>query len=123
MQNHFIIEMLGIKGTNVDVWEIREESGSFVIELFTNVRKQKCPSCKKGTKRVHSYRNQAIQGPIVSNRRVQISLRKRRYLCIECHCTFYERLQMVDHYQRCTSALQTTALTYSAIVSLLQRID
>ncbi|GAA0471970.1 transposase [Alkalibacillus silvisoli] len=33
--------MLGIKDTNVDVWEIREELGSFVIELFTNVRKQK----------------------------------------------------------------------------------
>ncbi|QHS23035.1 transposase [Virgibacillus sp. MSP4-1] len=31
--------------------------------------------------------------------------------------TFYEKLQIVDQYQRCTSSIQTTALTYTAVSS------
>nr|WP_234400628.1 hypothetical protein [Virgibacillus senegalensis] len=53
----------------------------------------------------------------MSNKAVRLSLRKRRYLCTSCGRTFYERLQMVDFYQRCTSALKTTALTYMAFHS------
>lgn len=89
----------------------------FFVELYTRVKQQKCPSCKKKTKRVHSYRTQTIQGPIVSNKPVKISIRKRRYLCTHCHHAFYERLQLVDRYQRCTSSIQTTALTYTAVGS------
>ncbi|WP_017756557.1 ISL3 family transposase [Calidifontibacillus oryziterrae] len=117
MQNHFIIELLGIKDRHVDVWSISEQSGIFIVELDTKVKRQRCPSCKGITKRIHGYRNQIIQGPIVSNKRVQIHLRKRRYLCTDCQHTFFERLQMVDHYQRCTTSLQTTALTYAAMGS------
>lgn len=109
--------MLGIKDKHVDVWDMRSESDVFLVELYTKVKKQKCSFCKKKTKRVHSYRTQDIQGPIVSNKPVHISLRKRRYLCTNCHRTFYERLQMVDRYQRCTSSIQTTALTYTAVGS------
>ncbi|MBU8798848.1 ISL3 family transposase, partial [Virgibacillus pantothenticus] len=79
--------------------------------------KQTCPSCKAKTKRVHSYRKQLIQGPNLSNTSVKIALRKRRYLCTHCHHTFYEHLQMVDRYQRCTNSLQMSARTYSAIGS------
>ncbi|QHS22913.1 ISL3 family transposase [Virgibacillus sp. MSP4-1] len=117
MQKHFIIEMLGIKDKHVDVWDMTSEPDKFYVELYTKVKTQKCPFCKEKTKRVHSYRNQQIQGPIVSNKPVKISLRKRRYLCVNCRHTFYEKLQMVDRYQRCTSSIQTTALTYTAVGS------
>lgn len=117
MQNHFIIELLGIKDKHVDVWNISDRPGGLLVELHTKVRKQKCPFCKKRTKRVHGYRNQSIQGPIQANKSVQILLKKRRYLCKACHHTFYERLQMVDHYQRCVNIVQTTALTYAAMGS------
>ncbi|WP_226038594.1 ISL3 family transposase [Aquibacillus saliphilus] len=117
MQNHFIIEMLGIKDKHVDVWDFSDQSDYLLVELRTKVKKQKCPVCKEKTKRVHGYRNQKIQGPIMSNRPLQISLRKRRYLCVDCNHTFYEKLQMVERYQRCTNAVQTTALTYTAVGS------
>src|SRR5690625_4007556 len=87
------------------------------VELCTKVRQQTCIHCNKRTKRVHGYRMQKIQGPILTNKPVVIYLRKRRYKCIQCNHTFFERLQMVDHYQRCTSGLQTTSLTYAAIGS------
>lgn len=118
MQNHFIIELLGIKDKHVELWDICDDiPGKLTVELHTKVKRQKCPFCKKRTKRVHGYRNQNIQGPLLSHTTVTMCLRKRRYLCTECHRTFYERLQMVDHYQRCANSLQITALTYAAMGS------
>ncbi|WP_077357304.1 ISL3 family transposase [Virgibacillus halodenitrificans] len=117
MQNHFIIEMLGIEDKHVDVWEVSSDSGKFWVELYTKVKKHKCPFCGNRTKNIHGYRTQTIQGPIVSNKPVRISLKKRRYLCKACNHTFYEKLQMVERYQRCTRSIQTTALTYTAVGS------
>ncbi|MBS7429343.1 MULTISPECIES: ISL3 family transposase [unclassified Virgibacillus] len=117
MQYHLIIDLLGIKDKQVEVWDIKEEPATWLVELYTKVKKQTCPSCKAKTKRVHSYRKQLIQGPNLSHTSVKISLRKRRYLCTHCHHTFYEHLQMVDRYQRCTNSLQMSARTYSAIGS------
>ncbi|BAC13372.1 transposase for IS652 [Oceanobacillus iheyensis HTE831] len=114
MQNHFIIEMLGIKDTNVKVWDISQGSDALIVELYTEKRQQKCPFCRCKTKRVHSYRIQPIQGPVLPNQQVKLFLRKRRYLCKDCGKTFYERLQMIDRYQRCTTSLQAEALMYTS---------
>lgn len=114
MQDNLIIELLGIKDRNVKVWEVLQGSGALCVALYTEKRKQTCPFCRSRTKRVHGYRNQNIQGPMLAQQKVEISLRKRRYWCICCERTFYERLHMVDRYQRCTTALQTEALMYSA---------
>ncbi|WP_017470859.1 transposase family protein [Amphibacillus jilinensis] len=117
MQRHFIIELLGIKDKHVDVWGVTEESRSLIVELYTKQKQQKCPFCKEKTNRVHSYRRQEIQGPVLSNKDVKISLKKRRYLCPNCSRPFYERLQMADYYQRWTNALKTTALAYTVFHS------
>ncbi|MFB1049761.1 transposase family protein [Paraliobacillus sp. JSM ZJ581] len=53
------------------------------------MKKQTCSICKKRMKRVHNYRIQLIQGLIISNKLVKISLRKRRYLYAHCHHVFY----------------------------------
>ncbi|WP_432653212.1 transposase family protein [Salibacterium salarium] len=37
------------------------------FERRTAVRKQKCPKCRKKTKRIHGYRWQSIQGSHVGN--------------------------------------------------------
>ncbi|WP_339181590.1 transposase family protein [Oceanobacillus sp. FSL W7-1293] len=117
MQHHFITELLGIKDTHVDVWDIREEESYLIAELFTKQRMQKCPCCGKRTKRIHSYRCQSIQGSVLTTKEVHISLRKRRYICMSCHHTFYERLQMIHRYQRCTASVQTAAMMHAAVSS------
>ncbi|CDO03577.1 hypothetical protein BN988_02093 [Oceanobacillus picturae] len=73
MQNHFIIEMLGIKDNNVKVWDISQGSDALIVELYTEKRQQKCPFCRCKTKRVHSYRIQPIQGPVLPNQQVNYS--------------------------------------------------
>ncbi|WP_147212811.1 ISL3 family transposase [Oceanobacillus sojae] len=117
MHHHFITELLGIKDTHVDVWDIREEENYFIAELFTKQRKQKCPFCGERTKRMHGYRWQSVQGPAFTTKEIHISLRKRRYICTSCHHTFYERLQMIQRYQRCMASVQTTAMMHAAISS------
>ena len=117
MRDHFITELLGIKDRHIEVWHIGKEEAGLFVELGTKVRTQTCPSCRKRTRRVHGYRNQPLQGPLLSHTQVQLLLKKRRYRCIHCLHTFYERLQLVKPYQRCTTALQTTALTYAALGS------
>ncbi|CQR48146.1 hypothetical protein BN1058_02494 [Paraliobacillus sp. PM-2] len=87
---------------------MRSESDAFYVKLITAVKKQQCPICKKKTKRVHNYRTQHIQGPIISNK--------------PGHHTFYEKLDMVERYQRSTRSIQTTALTYTAVYWALDEV-
>ncbi|ADI00439.1 ISL3 family transposase [Salisediminibacterium selenitireducens] len=115
MHDHFIIEMLWIKDGNVKVWDVSYEDEQILrADLYTEKRKQKCPSCGNKTKRVHGYRNQMIQGPRLVQGKVTVSLRKRRYACGECGKTFYERLQMIERYQRALTSVQNEALMYAA---------
>lgn len=115
MQDNFITEMLGIKDRNVKVWEVfREEKQTLRVDLYTEKRKQKCPVCGHRTKRVHGYRNQSIQGPRQPQGKVMIQLRKRRYRCTDCGKTFYERLHMINRYQRALTTVQNEALMYAA---------
>ncbi|WP_153463708.1 MULTISPECIES: hypothetical protein [Sediminibacillus] len=55
MQCHLIIELLGIKDKQVDVWGVEEEDSAFRVELYTRQKRQTCPFCKEKTKRVHIY--------------------------------------------------------------------
>ncbi|WP_153462329.1 hypothetical protein [Sediminibacillus terrae] len=50
MQRHIIVELLGIKDKQVDVWNIEEEGSALRVELYTRQRQQKCPFCKEKTK-------------------------------------------------------------------------
>lgn len=88
----------------------------WMVEFYTRVKRQTCPFFKK-IMRGHSYRNQSIQGIMLSNTPIKIKLRKRRYLCTHCHHTLYEKLQMIERYQRCTSIVQTMTLAFSVIGS------
>ncbi len=64
MQCHLIIELLGIKDKQVDVWGVEEEDSAFRVELYTRQKQQTCPFCKEKTKRVHihPFNNGDIEG-------------------------------------------------------------
>ncbi len=112
MQEHFIMELLGIKDKHVELWDMKEENREFHFWLQTKQRKQTCPNCGTKTKRVHSYRTQKIKGRLIEDRPVKIHLRKRRYLCTACKKTFYEKVGFIKRYQRHTTSLEQQVLTY-----------
>lgn len=117
MQNNLIIDLLGIKDSHVDVWHTDFTTKTFHVWLQTKTRFHNCPNCKNKTKRVHSYREQLIQGRMIEERPVLLHVKKRRYLCTECHHTFYEKLGFVERYQRYTKSLETQAMVYVADMS------
>src|SRR5699024_994772 len=88
MSNKFITQILGIKEKYIEIDHYEIVDSAFHVELSTKVRKVTCPRCKHKTKRVHSYRTQRIQGRLIEEKPVILSLRKRRYKCLECHATF-----------------------------------
>jgi len=106
MQPHFITNLLGIKDLHVYVFDSGEEENSFWFELHTTVRKQTCPACQRKTKRIHSYREQKIQGDRISGKRVDLYVKKRRYRCLACRHTFFEKLSFLERYQRHTTMLE-----------------
>jgi len=114
MSNKFITQILGIKEKYIEIDHYEIVDSAFHVELSTKVRKVTCPRCKHKTKRVHSYRTQRIQGRLIEEKPVILSLRKRRYKCLECHATFYESLGLVDRYQRRTNTLNTQTLAYAS---------
>jgi transposase len=67
MQNHLIIEMLGVKDNKVKVRDISQGPDALIVEHYTEKRQQKCSFCRCKIKRVHSYRIQPIQRPVLPN--------------------------------------------------------
>lgn len=114
MHEHFIIQLLGIKDTHVELWDFDMGKKEISVSLHTKVKRHKCLKCGEWTRRVHGYRNQKIRGRLIEEKPVIIDLRKRRYLCLNCGHTFYERLFFVDRYQRHTISLEQQAMTYVA---------
>src|SRR5690625_2612937 len=51
---------------------------------------------------------------MIEDKKVYFHLRKRRYKCLACGATFYERLLFVERYQRRTTSLNQQALTYAS---------
>ncbi|MGJ9385938.1 helix-turn-helix domain-containing protein [Salipaludibacillus sp. CF4.18] len=107
MQPHFITNLLGIKDAHVHVFDSGEDMNDFWFELYTTVRKQTCPPCLK---RIHSYREQKIQGDRISGKRVDLYVKKRRYRCLACRYTFFEKLSFLNRYQRQTTMVEQEVL-------------
>ncbi|MCE7793807.1 ISL3 family transposase [Salipaludibacillus sp. CUR1] len=117
MRFHSITRFLGIKDDHVEVFDTGEKEKSFWFQLHTKVRKQTCPKCKEKTKRIHGYRWQCIQGAPIAGKKVELHLRKRRYICTTCSRTFFEKLSFMERYQRHTVMLSQEVLSLSSEMS------
>lgn len=111
---------MGIKDSHIELWDSWENEDGFWFELHTKVKSQRCSSCKKYTKRVHSYRMQKVQGTRMNGKQVTLYVKKRRYRCFNCNRTFYERLSFVEKYQRHTVMVAQEALTLCSEMSFTQ---
>ncbi len=110
MQSHFITNLLGIKDRHIHVFDSGEDGNGFWFELHTAVRKQTCPACQTKTKRIHGYREQKVQGDCIAGKHVDLCVKKRRYRCLACRHTFFEKLSFLDRYQRQTTMLEQEIL-------------
>ncbi|OLO28107.1 hypothetical protein BTR23_18535 [Alkalihalophilus pseudofirmus] len=70
------------------------------------------------TQRIHGYRWQGIQGVRIANKKVELQLKKRRYRCLACPHTLFEKLSFIDRYQHHTVILAQEALSLSSEMCL-----
>ena len=82
-----------IPGCQVD--QVCERDGVIQVTAHSVVPKVICPACQECTKRVHSYYLRSLADLPISNRRVRLCLRVRRFRCQTRGCgraTFVEPL-------------------------------
>ena len=111
LNSYYIEKLIGFQGVQVKNIEEKEEKQIFSIELER--KEVKCPCCGKMTSKVHDYRTQMIKDLPAFGKTIDISYRKRRYVC-ECGKRFAEPNDFLARYQR---------MTNRAITELLDRLS
>ena len=76
----------------------------FIIENITTFEVEmirmphKCLCCGTMTNRIHDYRLQKIKDLPSFGNKINLLLRKRRYVCPSCHKRFYEKIDFLLLY-------------------------
>lgn len=102
-QKDIIKELVGMQDVTVKKVEQNEEEMDIYLELER--REHKCPVCSCFTNRIHDYRKQKVKDIPISGKRVNLILRKRRYVCPHCGKRFYEENTFLPKYHRITNRM------------------
>jgi transposase len=69
-----------------------------------------CPCCRTQTSKIHDYRTQIVKDVEAFGKKVELVLRKRRYVCNACGKRFAEPNAFLPKYHRMTSRLIETVI-------------
>lgn len=96
-------ELLGLK--DVIITSIKHSSQYCIIHIQMPRKAHICPICGCKTDMIHDYREQKIKDISSFGRLTILHLRKRRYICPDCHKKFYETVPFLPRYHRLTNRL------------------
>ena len=96
-------EILNLQDVSVEKVENLEKIQRIYIKLGRKV--VNCPSCKAETSKIHDYRTQIVKDCEAFGKKVELVLKKRRYICSCCHKRFAEPNSFLPKYHRMTSRL------------------
>jgi transposase len=103
LYENYTEELLGLK--EVIITNIKQTEQSCTIHIQMPRKVHICPVCGSETDQIHDYRNQKIKDIPSFGRHTILHLRKRRYVCPDCHKEFYEKVPFLPRYHRLTSRL------------------
>ena len=89
---------------------------TFEIEMIRKPHKYPC--CRTSTNRIHDYRLQKVKDLLSFGNKVNLLLRKRRYVCLSCHKRFYEKIDFLPKYHRMTLRLMTSRVINEVLMLL-----
>ena len=95
--------LLGLKGHNINIGEIREDGNEIIVEVATKGRQGSCIYC--GSKRLYRHERCRIRKVLHSwsnGKRIYLKLHRRRWRCCNCKRTFCEGRNLVRPYFRIT---------------------
>ena len=96
-------EILDLQDVSVEKNENFEKTKRIHIKLGQKV--VNCPSCNTETSKIHDYRTQIVKDCEAFGKKVELVLKKRRYVCTSCNKRFAEPNTFLPKYHRMTSRL------------------
>ena len=101
-------EILGLQDVEVEKVENSDNKQRIYIKLGRKV--VNCPCCKAETSKIHDYRTQIVKDCEAFGKKIELVLRKRRYVCTYCNKRFAELNAFLPKYHRMTSRLIATVV-------------
>ena len=103
LYENYTEELLGLK--DVIITNIKQSDQLCTIHIQIPRKSHTCPNCGCKTDQIHDYRNQKIKDISSFGKFTILCLRKRRYVCPDCHKKFYENVPFLPKYHRLTNRL------------------
>ena len=101
-------EILDLQDVSVEKVENLEKIQRIHIKLGRKV--VNCPCCNTETSKIHDYRTQIVKDCEAFGKKVELVLKKRRYVCTCCNKRFAEPNAFLPKYHRMTSRLIATVI-------------
>ncbi len=101
--SNYTQEILNLQDVTVEKVENLENKQRIYIQLERKV--VNCPCCKAQTSKIHDYRTQIVKDTEAFGKKIELVLRKRRYVCTDCGKRFAEPNAFLPKYHRMTSRL------------------
>ena len=95
-----------------DVWVEKVENFEKIQRIHIKLGRKvvNCPCCKAETSKIHDYRTQIVKDCEAFGKKIELVLRKRRYVCTCCNKRFAEPNVFLPKYHRMTSRLIGTVI-------------
>ena len=95
-----------------DVWVEKVENFEKIQRIHIKLERKvvNCPCCKAETSKIHDYRTQIVKDCEAFGKKIELVLRKRRYVCTCCNKRFAEPNVFLPKYHRMTSRLIGTVI-------------
>ena len=101
--SNYTQEILNLQDVEVEIVESLNKKQRIHIKLRQKV--VNCPCCNGETSKVHDYRTQIVKDTEAFGKKIELVLRKRRYVCTTCGKRFAEPNVFLPKYHRMTSRL------------------
>ena len=101
--SNYTQEILNLQDVEVEKVESLNKKQRIHIKLRQKV--VNCPCCNSETSKVHDYRTQIVKDTEAFGKKIELELRKRRYVCTTCGKRFAEPNVFLPKYHRMTSRL------------------
>ena len=95
-----------------DVWVEKVENFEKIQRIHIKLGQKvvNCPCCGAETSKIHDYRTQIVKDCEAFGKKIELVLRKRRYVCTCCNKRFAEPNVFLPKYHRMTSRLIGTVI-------------
>ena len=100
LTSNYTQEILNLQDAMVEKVENLEKIQSIYIKLGRKV--VNCPCCGVETSKIHDYHTQTVKDCEAFGKKIELVLRKRRYVCINCSKRFSEPNVFLPKYHRMT---------------------